>query len=248
MKNKYDYILELITHGECDKVEFKSSFQKDIFKAIVAFSNSKGGKIIRRIEKWDYPIKALREALLNAVVHRDYRDLSDIQIKIYDDKIVINNPGKLYGDLTLEDLKQPNYQSRLRNKLVAEAFYLTGNTEKYGTGFIRIKNELKSYPNNSYEFREIAGGMQIIFYKNLCSVTDNVVDKVVDKVVDDLTQNQQMLIKIIRQNQYISARELAIEIGISQRKIQKYIAKLKELGIVNRIGSPKGGYWEILKY
>ena len=47
---------------------------------------------IKRVERWDYPLKALREVVLNAVVHRDYRDPSDIQIKIYDDKIVISSP------------------------------------------------------------------------------------------------------------------------------------------------------------
>ena len=98
---------------------------------------------IQRVEKWDYPLNALREAVLNAVVHRDYAQPSDIQIKIYDDKIVIASPGKLYGDMTIEKLQNRNYQSSLRNKLIAEAFYLTGNIEKYGSGFIRIENELK---------------------------------------------------------------------------------------------------------
>lgn len=82
------------------------------------------------------PLPAIREALLNAVIHRNYTDGSDIQIKIFDDNISIFSPGLLYGGLKLDELKSDNYQSRLRNKLVAEAFYLTGNIEKYGSGFI----------------------------------------------------------------------------------------------------------------
>lgn len=74
---------------------------------------------IKRVKKWDYPLKALREVVLNAIVHRDYREPSDIQIKIYDDKIVISSPGGLYGDMTLEKIKQKNYQPSLRNKLIA---------------------------------------------------------------------------------------------------------------------------------
>src|SRR4030065_331986 len=56
---------------------------------------------IKRKERFGYPLPALREALLNAVVHRDYTDGSDIQIKIFDDHITIYSPGLLYGGLSL---------------------------------------------------------------------------------------------------------------------------------------------------
>ena len=52
----------------------------------------------------------------------------------------------LYGDLTIQKLQKDDYQSRIRNKLVAEAFYLTRDIEKYGTGFLRIRKEIISYP------------------------------------------------------------------------------------------------------
>jgi ATP-dependent DNA helicase RecG len=77
---------------------------------------------VRRTERFAYPLPALREALLNAVVHRDYKDGSDIQIKILDNSISIFSPGRLYDGLTLAELQQDHYRSRLRNKLVAEAF------------------------------------------------------------------------------------------------------------------------------
>ena len=86
---------------------------------------------IQRKERFAYPLPALREALLNAVVHRDYANSSDIQIKIFDDCITIFSPGVLYGGLKIEDLMTDTYQSRTRNKLIAEAFYLTNNIEKY---------------------------------------------------------------------------------------------------------------------
>ncbi|MBN4068505.1 putative DNA binding domain-containing protein, partial [Desulfotalea psychrophila] len=101
---------------------------------------------IQRKERWQFPLEALRELLLNAVVHRDYKNFSDIIIKIFDDRIVFTNPGKLYGNLSLEDLEHDDYVSSLRNKLLAEVFYLTGDIERYGTGFIRIRDFLKDYP------------------------------------------------------------------------------------------------------
>ena len=79
-----------------------------------------------------------REVLLNAVIHRNYTDGSDIQIKIFDNKISIFSPGVFYGGISVADIQADNYRSSLRSKLVAEGFYLTGKIEKYGSGFIRI--------------------------------------------------------------------------------------------------------------
>ena len=101
---------------------------------------------LQRKERWQYPLEALRELLLNAVVHRDYRSASDVVIKIFDDRIVFTNPGKLFGNLRVEDLQRDDYVSSLRNRLLAEAFYLTGDIERYGTGFVRIREILQAYP------------------------------------------------------------------------------------------------------
>lgn len=87
---------------------------------------------LERTEILEYPKPALRELVLNAIVHRDYLSPVDTQIKIFDQSITFFNPGKLYGDLTIEQLKTDHYQSRTRNKLIAEAFYLTKDIEKKG--------------------------------------------------------------------------------------------------------------------
>jgi len=85
-------------------------------------------------------------------------------------------------------------------------------------------------------FKELGGGIQVKLFK-----------KVTAKVVENLTDNQKKIVDLIEANQNISARELAIEVGISHRKIQENIAKLKEAGILKRIGSAKGGHWEVRK-
>ena len=110
---------------------------------------------IQRKERWQYPLEALRELLLNCLVHRDYKNFSDIVIKIFDDRIVFTNPGRLYGKLCLADLKRDDYVSSLRNRLLAEAFYLTGDIERYGTGFVRIRQFLQNYPELTIFVEEI---------------------------------------------------------------------------------------------
>jgi len=58
-------------------------------------------------------------------------------VKIFDDRIVFTNPGRIYGNLTVEDLERDDYVSSIRNKLLAESFYLMGDFEMYGIGFIQ---------------------------------------------------------------------------------------------------------------
>ncbi len=102
---------------------------------------------LRRKETWQYPLAVIRELLLNAVIHKDYRNPTDIMIKIYDDHIRFVNPGSLMGGLVPEDLLKGDYIALHRNKLLAEAFYLRGDIEKFGTGFYRIQSELKNSPD-----------------------------------------------------------------------------------------------------
>ena len=68
------------------------------------------------------------------------------------------NPSGLFGNLTIEDLKTDNYSASTRNKLIAEAFYLTKEIEKYGSGFIRIRKAISYYPTMKFEYKEIANG------------------------------------------------------------------------------------------
>jgi ATP-dependent DNA helicase RecG len=76
---------------------------------------------------------------------------------------------------------------------------------------------------------------------------EKVGEKVGKRVGESLTPNQKRIISILRQNTRLSALELAEEVGISSRKIEQNIARLKESGILFRIGPTKGGYWEVLK-
>jgi ATP-dependent DNA helicase RecG len=215
-----------ITDTLFEAIEETMKFIKTYMMVTYEFDGS-----VKRIEKWDYPIKALREAVLNAIVHRDYSEPSDIQIKIYDDKMVIASPGKLYGDMTLEKLKQRNYQSSLRNKLIAEAFYLTGSTEKYGSGFIRIDNELKEYPNINYEFKEIANAMQITFYKN-----NN----------EGVNEGVNILLSLIQNNPNKRTPFFVEKLNTSNKNVERWLKQLKLQNKIEFRGSFKtGGYWSI---
>lgn len=112
------------------------------------------GITTQRTEIFEYPLPALREIVLNTIIHRDYTSPMDVQIKVFDNQITFFSPGELYGKQTVKALKTDNYQAYTRNKLIAEAFYLTGDIEKYGTGYTRIRSEISSYPTMRFEFEE----------------------------------------------------------------------------------------------
>ena len=77
-----------------------------------------------RIEKWQYPMEAIREIVLNAIIHRNYQNPTDTIIKIFDDQIHFTNPGKLFENITLDSLKNNNnYISSHRNKLLTDVFF-----------------------------------------------------------------------------------------------------------------------------
>jgi len=119
--------------------------------------------------------------------------------------------------------------------IIANMMYLSKDVERWGSGLKRIYEEC-SLNNVKVTFEKERGGFSIIFYRP---------EKVGEKVGEKLTGNQEKIIKLVLDNPYISARELSFLVGISSRKIEENIAKLKQKGLLKRIGPDKGGYWEV---
>jgi len=78
----------------------------------------------------DYPLKAVRETLTNAICHRDYGVPYDVQVGIYEDSLRISSPGLLPFDMPMEILMNPRHASRPRNKIIAQAVYDMGVIER----------------------------------------------------------------------------------------------------------------------
>lgn len=94
---------------------------------------------MQRKEIWDFPIEALREAVINALIHRDYFQTgAEIQIRVYDDRVVITNPGTLPDGITVDELRREGHRSLPRNSLLAQIFYYGELLEKWGTGTSRM--------------------------------------------------------------------------------------------------------------
>ena len=207
---------------------------------------------LQRKERWQYPLEVIRELLLNAVVHRDYKNTSDIIIKIFDDRIILSNPGKIYGSLTIEDLKRDDYVSSIRNKLLAEAYYLTGDIEKYSTGYVRIRSILKDSPEVLFDLRQVGDFFIVELTASLTKpenlhekLHENLHEKVHEKLHENLSELQKNIIVSMLKNPKITHTQLPAILGKYREAIRKNINKLKEMGIIERFGPDKGGYWHV---
>ena len=125
---------------------------------------------VARREIWDYPLDALREAAINALVHRDYLDTSSsIEVRIYDDQIILSNPGKLMPPLTIEQLKE-KHSGRQRNPLIAAVFYYANLIESWGSGILKMITLCKEQNLPEPEFVERKGGLgefAVVFHKDI---------------------------------------------------------------------------------
>jgi len=206
------------------------------------------GITTQRTEIVEYPAAALRELILNSLIHRDYTSSSDVQIKIFDKKISFFNPGKLYGNINIADLKENNYTSELRNKLLAEAFYLTKDIEKYGTGFSRIKESIQDYPTMEFHYEEQGNGFvaELTYIKQKVSVAvlNTTGEGLSEGLNEGLNEGLKSLLAAVIRNPGIKAKDLPILLdNRSLKTIERQIRELVKQRLIERRGSRKtGGY------
>jgi ATP-dependent DNA helicase RecG len=120
--------------------------------------------LVYRNDRWEYPLKAIREVVINAVIHRDYSIYgSDIKIAIFDDMLEITSPGTLMPSASPESLE--NTPSEIRNRVIAPIFKECRLIEQWGSGFQKVYAELAEYPDILLKINEPSLSFQIQFIK-----------------------------------------------------------------------------------
>ena len=119
---------------------------------------------IYTVSRWEYPVKALREVIRNAVVHRDYSLTGkDVKVAIYDDMVEITSPGLLLPSIDYAAMECR--QSDARNKVIAPIFKRLGIIDQWGNGLKLIADEMKEYLNIELRWREVGLSFQVQFVK-----------------------------------------------------------------------------------
>ena len=199
----------------------------------------------RREERWDYPMEALREIVINMIVHRDYRSANDSTIKVFDDRIEFFNPGALLDDLTVAKIKTGNYKSHLRNKQIATIFKELELIEKYGSGVRRVIDTFIAYGLPEPEFEATQGGMAVTVFKVVNEgVSGGVSGGVSSGVSGGVNTVSAHFLLLIRTQPGIKTSELVAQTGKPQRTIERWLKQHKENDQIEFRGAPKtGGYY-----
>jgi ATP-dependent DNA helicase RecG len=178
---------------------------------------------VRRTDRWSLPPEAMREALINAVVHTDYSQRgAPIRLSIFDDRLEIENPGLLPFGLTVEDL--PHGVSKLRNRVIGRVFQALGLIEQWGSGIQRMTAVCRDVGLPPPIFEEIATRFRVTI--PTVPVGPTVVDA-----------TEQAILASLKEGQGLATREIAANIGLSTRATRTRLARLIDRGLVREIGT-----------
>ena len=204
-----------------------------------------------RITLPDYPEKAIEEALVNALIHRDYLQLgAEVHIDMYDNRIEITNPGGMFEGKPIQDRNPRRVPSKTRNPIIADMFGRMNYMERRGSGFKKILDDYEAQDKYEErfkpEFYSDTGDFRITLW-NLNYVSDHNTPKrqndVLDGVLDDVLAER--IIAEIKRNPTITQKELSDILSIPYRSLQRKMDELKDGGYIERIGGKRFGYWHI---
>lgn len=194
-------------------------------------------KGLQREDQYELPIEAIRESLVNAVVHRDYSNNGrDVKVGIYDDMVNIVSPGAFPSTITQEDILEG--RSEIRNKVIARVFKELNYIEQWGSGIRRIKSSCKARGLKEPEIVEKGDFVDVSLYREVA------LKKVEILKEDGYTNHQNAIINYLNENENrISTKEASIILGISDRATRTVLGTMVELNILIRIDKgPKTHY------
>ena len=201
--------------------------------------------------------------VINAHCHRSLTEPSCIQVAIYDDRLEVTSPGGLYNGLTFEEIMRGH--SKIRNRAIANVFNQMGLVEAWGSGINRIIQAAKDYELRDPVIQVFDDMFRIDLFRNTNDSSEKHrrnIGEASEKhrrnigetseehrrnIGDALNDTQLKILKLLEDNKTLSATGLSEKIGISKRNIENNIKKLKEKGFLKRHGSPKNGYWEVIR-
>lgn len=199
----------------------------------------------------EVPIRAMRELLCNSFCHRAWNEPYDNNIAIYKDRIEICNPGFFTDEATPEDYIIGQEPSRPRNPLIAQIIYLSGEIEKWGSGIKNVYNMCKEDKIQiKFENRKTAFFV-VVYRKDLDGLVENTEKNMNPNVPVSGTINGTIngtlkaILQQIKIKSNITQTEISNVTGIPLRTVKRNINTLKEMGIIERVGARKNGYWKI---
>ena len=196
-----------------------------------------------RIEMPDYPERAVMEGIVNALIHRSYLEVgSEVHIDMFDDRIEIYSPGGMISGISLKDKDIMKIPSKRRNPVLADIFNRLKYMERRGSGFKKIMLDYQEKPNYMEERRPLFEADNDDFLLTLFNM--NYKEDVGQGVGQDVGQGKYLdrIIQLIRMNSKITKADIAKQIGVSEKTIER---EMKKTDNIVYVGSGYSGHWEI---
>jgi len=191
---------------------------------------------MNRIETLEYPIIALREMLLNALIHRNYMG-APTQIRVYDKKLFVWNDGNLPETITLQQLTQ-SHSSHPRNPVIAEACFKGGYIDSWGSGIMKIIGSCKSAGLPTPDMNEKEGGFIVTLFK----------DKFVEEFLQRISLNDRQIKAVlhVKEKGRITNSEYQDINNVSKRTATNDLSELvEEHKLFKQLGASVSTYYEI---
>ncbi len=216
-----------------DRKEFDGSILKqlnEVYDHLMKYNKLKGEIVgLERRDNYDYPEVALREALLNTIVHRDYSFSGSILISILDDRIEFVTIGGLVQGIELEDIYMGISQSR--NEKLANIFHRLNLVEAYGTGISKI---IKSY----YLF-----GIEPLFEVSKNAFKLTLYNTNYRSEIGNLNDNEQLVIRLFTKSDKVTRRDVEHVVGVSQTMAGKILKSLSDKKLIEKRGGGANTYY-----
>ncbi len=196
----------------------------------------------KRVEIPEYPYEAIREAVINAIAHRDYtRTGAPVQISIFDDRVEISSPGGLLKGL---DIKKLEGHHETRNKKICSIFHETKDMERYGTGIGKMKDLMNDHGLKEPNFAEEGDFFVVTFHSPQDKILDLVSsipdDKQIDLKAMGLNKRQiEALRLMINEKVVFSNKEYVKRFNVTRKTAARDFNLLKKLGYIQYEGTTK---------
>lgn len=201
-----------------------------------------------RKNKPEYAERAVLEAMVNHLIHRDYTVMGgEVHLDIYNNRLVITSPGGMYNGTLIQDLDIADVSSERRNPVLANVMAQLDYMEKRGSGLLRICKETKALDGYKEEQRPIFKSTPTQFQTIIfaAATVANVGDGDGQVSETRLSERQLNILKLIKESPTISGRQMSERLSVSQRTVERDLAILKKLGVLRRKGKDNGGVWLI---
>lgn len=201
-------------------------------------------KGVNRYDICEIPLEALREAIVNSVIHRDYSmQGTSLMVEVHEDRVVIKNPGGLPPGVSVNALTQISIR---RNETIADMFSRIDKAERIGSGIRRIM-ELMADAKLEKPIIDSNAFFSITFERDPRFKVGPVGSEESSVLGSDKSSvlTSDKILEAIKKNPKITANQLASMLSITQRAVEKQLASLKEQGRIERIGSKRAGHWEV---